>query len=140
MVKGGAFMKKISMFLLLSAILFSMSACASYKIELDIDGAEKMTAFSGSTGKHIDITDKDIITTITNGFTDHEFTNAGWDRNNEGFAYIVTWYDADGNTLDEVSVLNGHRISYNDCFYDKEECRCVLPIWELEQLFSESMP
>ncbi len=127
-------MKKIIFALIAVFLLISIVSCAKQEIQFEIGTASKVKIFSGSTGKSVEITDAAVIKTITDDINSHKFIKDKSSKNWEGFSYYITWYDANGEQMEEVIVMNGSRISYNDYFYDKEECKCVINIEYIEGL------
>ncbi len=119
-------MKKVISALIAIFLLISVVGCAKHDIQFEIGMASKVKIFSGSTGRSVEITDAEVIKTITDDINSHKFTKDKSSKNWEGFSYYITWYDANGKQMEEVIVMNGSRIRYNDYFYDKEECSCEI--------------
>ncbi len=132
-------MKKLIIFCLTLALFtISLVGCAKREIQFEIGTASKVKIFSGSTGRSAEITDAEVIKTITDDINSHKFTKDKSSKNWEGFSYYITWYDADGEQMEEVVLMNGSRISYNDYFYDKEECNCEINIEYIEDLLPDA--
>ncbi len=127
-------MKKTISILITTLLLISVVGCAKQGIQFEIGTASKVKIFSGSTGKSVEITDAEVIKTITDDINSHKFIKDKSSKNWEGFTYYITWYDSDGEQVEEVIVMNGSRISYNDYFYDREECSCEFDIEYIENL------
>ncbi len=132
-------MKRYLAFIVLAALLIFTVGCAPRTLQIKIEDASKLTVFSGSSGKHLDITDEQTISNITDSIVSHTYTRDRSSKYNDGFSYILTWYDANGEKLEELAIMTESRISYNDHFYDKEECNSELPVAELEKLFSQDI-
>ncbi len=127
-------MKKIIALILIFILLTSLCSCGAKK-EFDFSGAEKVVVFSGSTGEHIETTDKEEIKNISDIFTSHTFTKKKSSKGYDGFRYNVKWYDASGGLIEEITLMSGQRISYDGYFYDKPNCKCALADYYLDELF-----
>ncbi len=129
-------MKKIICALVTVILLISLVSCAKREVQFEIGTASKIKIFSGSTGQSVEITDSEIIKTITDDINSHTFTKDKSSKNWEGFSYYITWYAPDGEQMEEVIVMTESRISYDDYFYDKEECNCEIDTAYIEALFA----
>ncbi len=100
------------------AFMLLFGGCAKRELQFDIPDAASMTVFSGSTGKHVEITDAETVKYITDNINSLCFSRDKSSKNYEGFNYEITWYDANGARLESIIVMRENRISYDDYFYD----------------------
>ncbi len=128
-------MKKIISILLACFLILLSVGCAKQNLKFEIAGAERITVFSGSTGKTVEITDAEDIEYITNDICSHSFTKGKSCKNYEGYAYELVWYGEDGHVLETVIIQNASRIRYDGYFYDKEACNCELCVDYIESRF-----
>lgn len=82
----------------------------------DIPSAEKLKIFNGSTGQSLEITDGEVIAHITENLNAIEFKR-GKKEKIDGFAYVLTWYDADGKAIESLNVMGKTAVIKKDRRY-----------------------
>ncbi len=127
-------MKKITGLLLTILFVFGLAGCAKQNVQFDIKVANKITIFSGSTGEKVEITDKTAVDHITSNFNSIAFSKDKSSKGYDGYAYQITWYDADGKQIGFVTVMTATRISYDGYFYNAIEADCEIDMDFIEEL------
>ncbi len=133
-------MKKITALLLMILFVFGLAGCAKQTVQFDIKVANKITIFSGSTGQKIEVTDKSAVDHITANFNSVAFRKDKSSKGYEGYAYQITWYDADGKQIELVTVMRATRISYDGYFYDAMEADYEIDMDFIEELMESELP
>ncbi len=128
-------MKKTVSLISIILIFLLLAGCTPKELKFDIDKATKITIFSGSMGKSVEITDEQQISHITDNFNELTFTKQKSSKSYDGFAYSITWYDSDNNKIEAITVMRENRISYNDYFYHCNQADASIDIAYLMALF-----
>ena len=98
--------KTIVMLLLCAACLFAITGCGSTK-QLNITGASRITVNDGgdpAPDKTIEITDAEAVDSMTSAFNSLSLRRSGKTGKTAGIGYIIKWFDADGNELENINV------------------------------------
>lgn len=112
-------MKKLVMLIISTALLLTLTGCFVASTHLEIGGgAERIELRSGDDGKAAEITDRDDIAHITENINTLRFEKVNPGRDHTGWSYGITWYGPDGEKLDELLIISGNRVWYNDTYYD----------------------
>lgn len=82
----------------------------------DIPSAAKLKIFNGTTGQSLEVTDTEVISRITENISAIEFER-GKKEKIDGYAYTLTWYDADGKVMESLNLLGSGAIIKNDRRY-----------------------
>ncbi len=127
-------MKKITALLLTILFVLGLAGCAKQNVQFDIKVADKITIFSGSTGEKVEITDTSAVDHITSNFNALAFSKDKSSEGYDGYAYQITWYDADGKQIELATVMSATRISYDGYFYDTMEADHEIDIDFIEEL------
>ena len=130
-------MKKYLSLVLVLIILCSLVSCSSNPKTFEIADAEKLTVFSGSTGKSIDITDSDHIKYITDNITALKYSKGG-KVNADGFTYSLQWYDINGTLIESLTLFgDGYTIAYDGRYYKGMSADYEIDLPFIESLFAE---
>ncbi len=127
-------MKKITALLLTIVFMLGSAGCVKQNVQFDIKVAYKITIFSGSTGEKVEITDANTVDHITSNFNAIAFRKDTSSKGYDGYAYQITWYDADGKQIELATVMSATRISYDGYFYDALEADYEIDINFIEEL------
>ncbi len=130
--------KKILLLLAVAFLVVSYGVIFYFRAEvrLEIPTATKITVFSGSNGQSVEIVDEEAIRSITENLNGLSFRRGKSSRNYEGYAYELTFYDAEGDQIALVKVMSRDRISCRDRFLHSEEGSTGVDTDYLERLFS----
>ncbi len=97
-------MKRIITLFFALLTVFSLVGCGNNteeSLQLSVDSVKEITIMYGNDGSQVEITDAETIAAITENFNtlvlnrDKKIDSTGW-------AYSVSWYDADGNELTKI--------------------------------------
>lgn len=103
------------LFLVLFFLLF-LSSCRGNTLDFNIESSTKISIFSGSSGKRVDVKDEETITKITAIFNDLTYEKFKY-NDYDGFLYSISWYKND-KKIKTIGVMNDSRIIYKDYLYD----------------------
>lgn len=100
-------------------LLFALTGCGNRRLSFAIGDADKLTVKSGFTGDEAEIVDDKLIRSITEEINALHFERTSGSHGKNGFAYMLTWYDADGSRIVRITITdrNGYRISHDGSFY-----------------------
>lgn len=113
-------MKKIGAFLLSCAVLLSFSGCSRTKT-FDVYDARSLSIQSGSSGTMITIVDEAELEAVAMNFASIQWKRAGKSNLSTGWGYRLCWYDKNGKCMEDVTVMNGGQIRWNDYFYTSKQ-------------------
>ena len=133
-------MKKIALALML-ALAVGLAGCAGdpelKATGFEIDGAQKLTVMSGSSGTTIEIADEADIAYITDNICSLAYSK-GDKVNIDGWSYSLQWFDADGNAIISMALLgDGYTVIYDGYFYKGMEVDYEIDLEFLDSLFAE---
>ena len=109
------FLVFFSVFILVAALL---SGCSS-TMHFSISDATKLNLQSGKTGKAVDITDTATIKKVTDNMNQPTFKK-GNHCDTVGWSYYLRWYDKNGKSIEDVTVLSDSIIDYKDYYYNAD--------------------
>ena len=91
----------------------------SKNMTFDIGEAAKINIKSGLTGEEINIADNEFIKDITENINSLRFEKTSSTDGKVGYAYMLTWYDADGAEIADITITdeNGYQISHDGYYY-----------------------
>lgn len=95
-------MKKHLILISLTLICCLFLTSCDKKMTFAIENTETILVMSGTTGKSIEITDKDIIQQITDNINSLSFER-GSRINSSGWGYNIRWYNAAGDEIENMS-------------------------------------
>lgn len=128
-------MKRIMM-VACAFVILCMIGCSSRTHKFEIGDAAKITVTSGNTGEQVDITDTESIRYITDNIIG--LTYSGGDKvNSDGWSYVLSWFDENGNEQKKLTVLNEYTIIYDGRYYKGMEADYEIDLAFLEKLFEE---
>ncbi len=130
-------MKRFFVLISVTVIIFSFTGCADKVVSFDISGAAKITVFSGSTGRELEITDASAIGNITDDINCRTFIREKSSKHVDGFSYQVKWYDSQNNLIEEITLMSGNKISYDGYFYIEENSDSQLCLDYIESLYPD---
>ena len=140
-------MKKISAILLALIGVLGLAGCnkqpsgdppAAEVKTFDISGAEKLTVISGSTGESMDITSAEDIEYMTDNINALEYSK-GEEVNSDGWSYALQWYNANGETIEKLTLLgDGHTIIFDGYYYKGMSADYKIDLSFLEEQFAAS--
>lgn len=140
-------MKKISAILLALIGVLGLAGCnkqpsgdppAAEVKTFDISGAEKLTVKSGSTGESMDITSAEDIEYMTDNINALEYSK-GEEVNSDGWSYALQWYNANGETIEKLTLLgDGHTIIFDGYYYKGMSADYEIDLSFLEEQFAAS--
>ena len=120
-------MRKITIFVLALVCMWGFAACTGRNLRFDIDVANSINFKSGLTGDEVNITDKEIIQSITQDINSLRFEKTSESDGKVGYVYMVKWFDADGKQMESITITeeNGYQISYGGYFYKVGADLCI---------------
>ena len=120
-------MRKITIFVLALVCMLGLVACTGKNMKFDIGVANSINIKSGLTGDEINITDKEIIQSITQDINSLRFEKTSESDGKVGYVYMVKWFDADGKQMESITITeeNGYQISYGGYFYKVGADLCI---------------
>ena len=91
----------------------------SKNMTFDIGEAAKINIKSGLTGEETNIADNEFIKDITENINSLRFEKTSSTDGKVGYAYMLTWYDADGAEIADITITdeNGYQISHDGYYY-----------------------
>lgn len=91
----------------------------SKNMTFDIGEAAKINIKSGLTGEETNIADNEFIKDITENINSLRFEKTSSTDGKVGYAYMLTWYDADNTQIACVTITdeNGYQISHDGYYY-----------------------
>jgi len=112
-------MKKLITFVFTLICILGLIACANKNMTFDIGAASIINIKSGLTGDEINVTDKEIIQSITQDINSLRFEKTSASDGKVGYVYMVKWFDADNKQIESITITeeNGYQISYGGYFY-----------------------
>lgn len=110
-------MKKRMVVILALACVLGLAGCMVNTVSFEIPEAALIRLRSGNDGLAVEITDQEDIQRITENINVLKFEKGYSSEDYDGWSYTLTWYDADGVQLDEITVMTDNRISYEGYFY-----------------------
>ncbi len=131
-------MKKRCLLLLLILLfvyLLIMIGYSKQNLQFDIGDAEKITVFSGSTGRTVEVMDKETIKHITKNINSLNLTKEKSAKGYDGYTYHIAWYDAEGKLMESIIVMSNGKIRYNDYFYLTDEAEGTVDMDDIDGLF-----
>ena len=130
-------MKKYLSLVLILLFVCSLVSCSSNYKTFEIEEAETLTVFSGSTGESIDITDSDDIKYITDNITALNYSKGG-KLNADGFSYSLQWYDQNGKLIESIALFgDGCTIAYDGRYYKGISVDYEIDLPFIESLFAD---
>ena len=112
-------MKKFTAFLLTLVYALSLAGCSGRNMTFDIGEASSIKIVSGLSGDKATIADQGFIQTITEHINSLRFEKTASSEGVKGYAYTLTWLDAESKTIATVTVSdeNGYQINHDGYFY-----------------------
>ena len=112
-------MKKIIAIVFAILGVMSVVGCSNKNITFDIGEAAKINIKSGLTGEETNIADNEFIKDITENINSLRFEKTSSTDGKVGYAYMLTWYDADGAEIADITITdkNGYQISHDGYYY-----------------------
>lgn len=111
-------MKKLILLIIILALPLALGGCFVASTHLEIGEADKIVLRSGNDGSSVEITDSGDIGHITENINTLRFEKVNTDKVYDGWSYDITWYGADGEPVDSMTIISGNRVQYNDTYYD----------------------
>ncbi len=130
-------MKRFIAFITVTLMLLSLVGCAKQNLQFEIENVTKISVFSGSTGKSVEITDEETIAHITDNINSLTFVKNKSSKNYNGFTYSITWYDADNEKTYALTIMGKNAISYDDYFYNISDSNTSIDVEYIDSLFSD---
>lgn len=98
--------RKVVSLILLACVLFCIGNYFYHTVpyQFEIEGAQTVKIFSGTTGESIEVSDTDVIDQLTDMINSRRFTR-GDKEAVDGYAYALVWYDADGDVIEMLYLL-----------------------------------
>lgn len=93
-----------------------LGGCSPKTKYFTIEGPEKIVITSLS-GKRTEVTEEDAVQEITEHLTSIQFERGKSSKNTNGFGPFISWYDANGELMESVSVMGDDTILYDDHFW-----------------------
>ena len=112
-------MKKAIAIVLAALFVMGIVGCSSKNMTFSIGDAAKINIKSGLTGDEVNIADDDFIKGITEDINALRFEKTSATDGKVGYAYMLTWYDADNTQIARVTITdeNGYQISHDGYYY-----------------------
>ena len=112
-------MKKIIAIVFAILCVMSIEGCSNKNMTFDIGEAAKINIKSGLTGEEVNIADNEFIKDITENINSLRFEKNSSTDGKVGYAYMLTWYDADGAEIADITITdeNGYQISHDGYYY-----------------------
>lgn len=112
-------MKKIIAIVFAILCVMSIEGCSNKNMTFDIGEAAKINVKSGLTGEEVNIADNEFIKDITENINSLRFEKTSSTDGKVGYAYMLTWYDADGAEIADITITdeNGYQISHDRYYY-----------------------
>ena len=112
-------MKKVIALLLVLVCVLGLVGYLNKNMTFDIGEASKINIKSGLTGDEVNVTDTEIIQSITHNINSLRFEKASANDGKVGYIYMLKWFDADGSQMATITVTEegGHQISHDGYFY-----------------------
>ena len=112
-------MKKVIAIVLAVLCVMAAAGCSSKNMTFNIGAASKIKIKSGLTGDEINIADDGFIKDITGNINSLRFEKTSSTDGKVGYAYMLTWYDADNTQIACVTITdeNGYQISHDGYYY-----------------------
>ena len=120
-------MRKIIILVLALTCMLGLAACNGRNLRFDIGVANSIHIKSGLTGDEINITDEEIIQSITQDINSLRFEKTSKSDGKVGYVYMIKWFDADGEQMESITITeeNGYQISYEGYFYKVGADLCI---------------
>lgn len=112
-------MKRCLVFLIGTVCMLFLVGCGgsqNFK-KFQIEGVECLSITSGATGDTVTVTDSETIRQITDSVNNADFYRGSSSLFHDGWSYRLCWYDASGEELETIVVLNARGIDYNHYFW-----------------------
>lgn len=106
----------IVFFLSLICIVITVGCNNASSIGNQLNNVSKIEIKSGSSGRSIEILDKEKIKTLIQPFADNKFEKGKSAKNHTGWSYLLKFYE-DNKLVTEITVMNKSQISFNGYFY-----------------------
>ena len=103
-------------------------------VSIDQSNVSRITIFDGNTGKAIDITDTDKINHIISNLRDITFQKGKPSFWRMGYSYRTTFYDDNGEVIEELIISSNDTIRYKGFFYTAKDYK--IDYNYVEQLFN----
>ena len=112
-------MKKIITIVFAILCVMSIVGCSNKNMTFDIGEAAKINIKSGLTGAEVNIADNEFIKGLTENINSLSFKKTSTTDENVGYAYMLTWYNADDTEIAAVTITdeNGYQISHDGYYY-----------------------
>lgn len=110
-------MKKLGAVMLIFVCMLGLAGCMVNSVSFEIEDAAMIKLRSGMDGTMVEITSQDDISRITENINALKFEKGYSSKDYGGWSYWLTWYDAEGVQLDEMTVMDDNRVSYQEFFY-----------------------
>lgn len=112
-------MKKIIAIVFAILCVMSVVGCSNKNMTFDIGEAAKINIKSGLTGEEVNIADNEFIKDITENINSLRYEKTSPTDGKVGYAYMLTWYDADGAEIADITITdeNGYQISHDGYYY-----------------------
>ncbi|MBQ3078280.1 MAG: hypothetical protein IJC43_10520 [Clostridia bacterium] len=131
-------MKKHFAFALLSALLLTLFSCSADPKTFVIEGAQRLSVMSGTTGERIELTSAEDIAYLTDNIGALSFSK-GDKVNGDGWSYSLCWYDESGKELETVTLLgDGVTIVFDGRYYQSMSIDEEIDLAFLEGKFAEA--
>jgi len=111
--------KKIAAIVICLVLALSLVACSDKNLTFDIGVASRVHIKSGLTGDEVNITDSELIKSITADINSLTFIKTSSSEGEVGYAYMLTWFDAADKQIAQITITeeNGYQISYEGNYY-----------------------
>ncbi|MDO3410531.1 hypothetical protein QWJ34_12235 [Saccharibacillus sp. CPCC 101409] len=119
--------------LCLLAAAYSLTYLPRHVVRLDADRVNEIVVFNGSTGRRIEISDRDEIRHIVESLNDVVFQKDKLSVGYMGYGLRTTFIDAKGKRIDELIINSDKRLRYRGFFYNAYNGQ--MPHGELLQKF-----
>ncbi len=114
-------MKKVFVLIISFILMLSGVACAEKTVRFDEGEVAKITVFLGSSGRVVDIEEREEIQALTEDIGGLTFRKEKSSGGYDGFRYSMKWYDEEGKLLEELAVMSEARVKYQGYFYEVKE-------------------
>lgn len=93
-----------------------LEGCSPKTKSFSIQDPQKITITSLS-GTKTEIIEEAVIRQITENISSIQFERGGSSKNTNGFGPFISWYDANGELIESISVMGDDTILYEDHFW-----------------------
>ena len=122
---------------LILLVYFGLTYIPHKAVSIDPLSISKITVFDGNTGNAIDITDPAEMDYIIENLNDITFQKGKPSFFRLGYSYRTTFYDKDGEKVDEMIIGSNDGLRYKGFFYTSKNDGIVYDY--IEQLFNRPL-